>query len=186
MKIICIGRNYAAHIAELGNERPKRPIIFLKPDTALLKNNAPFYHPDFSKDIHHEVEILVKIKKEGKSIDPAFAHQYYDEIGLGIDFTARDLQFKLKGKGLPWEISKGFDGSAVIGKWVDKNKFENLNELNFTLSKNGDIDSGIFLYFSNQCPVCLTLIHLFASPTVNRQRLDPDILESFRHLFDIF
>lgn len=138
MKIICIGRNYAAHIAELGNERPDRPIIFLKPDTALLKNNAPFYHPDFSQDIHHEVEVLVKIKKEGKSIDPAFAHQYYDEVGLGIDFTARDLQSKLKEKGHPWEIAKGFNSSAPISNFVLK-KDLNLNNTSFRLEKNGEI-----------------------------------------------
>jgi 2-keto-4-pentenoate hydratase/2-oxohepta-3-ene-1,7-dioic acid hydratase in catechol pathway len=106
MKIIAIGRNYAEHIKELQNERPDEPVVFLKPDTALLRDNAPFYYPDFSKDIHHEVEILLKISKEGKNIDPAFAHKYFDEIGIGIDFTARDLQQKCKTKGLPWEIAK--------------------------------------------------------------------------------
>ena len=115
MKIICIGRNYAEHIEELGNERPEHPIIFMKPDTALLKNNEPFYYPDFSKEVHHEVELLVKIKKEGKSIQKEFAHQYYDEIGLGIDFTARDWQTLVKEKGYPWEIAKAFNDAIKEG-----------------------------------------------------------------------
>ena len=135
MKIICIGRNYAAHIAELGNERPESPVIFLKPDTAVLKNNDPFFYPDFSKDIHHEVEILVKIKREGKSVERAFAHQYYDEIGLGIDFTARDLQQKAKEKGLPWELAKAFNGSAVVSHFIPKSDFD-LTNLNFRLNLN--------------------------------------------------
>ncbi|MDH5608152.1 MAG: fumarylacetoacetate hydrolase family protein, partial [Cyclobacteriaceae bacterium] len=109
MKILCIGRNYVDHIEELGNEKPESPVIFLKPDTAILRDNAPFYHPDFSDDVHHEVEVLVKIKQQGKSIEPEFAHKYYDEIGLGIDFTARDLQTKFKTKGLPWDLAKGFN-----------------------------------------------------------------------------
>jgi len=137
MKIICIGRNYAAHIDELGNERPAKPIIFLKPDTALLKNNDPFYHPDFSKDIHHEVEVLVRIKKEGKSISKEYAPNYYDEIGLGIDFTARDLQAIGKEKGHPWEIAKGFNGSAPISNFVHKGD-QDLTNLNFRLEKNGE------------------------------------------------
>lgn len=138
MKIICIGRNYADHIKELGNERPDRPIIFMKPDTALLKHNEPFYHPDFTKDIHHEVELLVKIKKEGKSIDRAFAHNYYDEIGLGIDFTARDLQSELKAKGHPWEIAKGFNGSAPVSSFVSKGN-RDMTNINFRLEKNGEL-----------------------------------------------
>ena len=137
MKIICIGRNYVDHIEELGNERPESPVIFMKPDTALLKDNEPFYHPDHSNEVHHEVEVLVKIKKEGKSIDPAFASNYYDEIGLGIDFTARDTQSKLKSKGLPWELAKAFNGSAPISKFIDKNGFD-LKNLNFRLEKNGE------------------------------------------------
>jgi 2-keto-4-pentenoate hydratase/2-oxohepta-3-ene-1,7-dioic acid hydratase in catechol pathway len=138
MKIIAIGRNYAEHIKELQNERPDEPVVFLKPDTALLKDNAPFYYPDFSKDIHHEVEILLKISKEGKNIDPAFAHKYYDEIGIGIDFTARDLQQKCKTKGLPWEIAKAFNGSAPVSAFVPKAGY-NLADLDFSLRINGEI-----------------------------------------------
>lgn len=125
------------HIEELGNERPTDPIIFMKPDTALLKNNDPFYFPDFSEDIHHEVELLVKIKKEGKSIDSEFAGSYYDEIGLGIDFTARDWQTKLKEKGHPWEIAKAFNGSAPISKFVSAEGHD-ISNLNFRLVKNGE------------------------------------------------
>lgn len=136
MKIICIGRNYAEHIEELGNERPEHPIIFMKPDTAILKNNDPFYYPEFSNDVHHEVEILVKIKKEGKSIQKEFAHQYYDEIGLGIDFTARDWQSKVKEKGHPWEIAKAFNGSAPISKFIPKED-RDMTNVNFRLEVNG-------------------------------------------------
>ncbi len=136
MKIICIGRNYADHIEELGNERPSDPVIFMKPDTALLRENKPFYYPDFSTDIHYEVELLVKIKKEGKSIASAFAHKYYDEIGLGIDFTARDIQNSLKEKGLPWERAKAFNDSAVISNFVSKEAFD-IDNVNFGLSLNG-------------------------------------------------
>ena len=142
MKIICIGRNYVEHIEELGNERPTEPIIFLKPDTSLLRNNDPFFHPDFSNDIHHEVEILVKIKKEGKSIQREFASDYFDEIGLGVDFTARDLQTKAKEKGHPWEIAKGFNGSAPISKFLSKKNFD-MKNINFKLQKNGkDVQVG--------------------------------------------
>lgn len=142
MKIICIGRNYADHISELGNERPTDPIIFMKPDTAILKNNEPFYFPDFSSDIHHEVEVLVRIKKQGKSIEQKFAHQYYDEIGLGIDFTARDLQTQAKEKGLPWERAKAFNGSAPISKFIPKGDTD-MTDLNFKLLKNGEeVQSG--------------------------------------------
>lgn len=144
MKIICIGRNYAKHIEELKNERPTDPVIFLKPDTAVLLKKQPFFIPDFSDDVHYEVELLVKINKVGKYIQSKFAHKYYDEIGLGIDFTARDLQSQLKEKGLPWEKSKAFDGSAVVGeKWFSKEKFENLQNINFSLQKNGeDVQKG--------------------------------------------
>ena len=138
MKIICIGRNYADHISELNNERPTEPVIFMKPDTAVVLKKFPFVLPEFSKDIHHEVEILVKINRVGKYIDKKFASNYYQEIGLGIDFTARDLQSKLKEKGLPWEIAKRFDGSAVIGKFVDKSKFSSLSDINFELKKNNE------------------------------------------------
>ncbi len=139
MKLICIGRNYADHIKELANERPKDPVVFIKPDSAILPKEQDFYIPEFSEEIHHEVEVLVKIKKVGKHIEEKFAPSYYDEIGLGIDFTARDLQSELKSKGLPWEKAKGFDGSAVIGKWVDKSKFNDLNDLDFSLSKNDEV-----------------------------------------------
>ncbi len=137
MKLICIGRNYTAHIKELANERPEEPVVFIKPDSAVLPKEQDFYIPEFSNEIHYEVEVLVKINKVGKHIDKKFAHTYYDEIGLGIDFTARDLQSKLKEKGLPWEKAKGFDGAAVIGKWVPKTLFEDTNDLNFSLLKNG-------------------------------------------------
>lgn len=136
MKIICIGRNYAAHIAELQNERPEEPVIFIKPDSSVLPKQQDFYIPDFSKDIHYEVEVLIKIKKVGKHISEEFAPSYYDEIGVGIDFTARDLQSKLKEKGLPWEKAKGFDGAAVIGEWLPKSHFTDVNDLNFKLLKN--------------------------------------------------
>ncbi len=136
MKIICIGRNYVDHIKELSNERPKDPVVFIKPDSSVLPNEQDFYIPDFSSDIHHEVEVLVKIKKVGKHIAPEFSHLYYDELGLGIDFTARDLQEELKSKGLPWEKCKGFDGAAVIGSWVSKASFQDLNALDFSLEKN--------------------------------------------------
>ncbi|MGB5378688.1 fumarylacetoacetate hydrolase family protein [Muriicola sp.] len=139
MKIICIGRNYAEHIKELSNERPKDPVVFIKPDSAVLPKEQDFYIPEFSQDIHYEVEVLVKIKKVGKHIDPKFAHKYYDEIGLGIDFTARDLQAELKEKGLPWEKAKGFDGAAVIGKWLPKTDFKDLKNLHFILTKNDEI-----------------------------------------------
>jgi len=137
MKIICIGRNYTKHIEELQNEKPAEPIIFLKPDTAILPKNFPFFIPEFSSDIHHEVEILVKINRVGKHIDPKFAHKYYDEIGLGIDFTARDVQARLKDKGLPWEKAKAFDGSAVIGEFLPKSQFNSLENVTFELTNNG-------------------------------------------------
>lgn len=139
MKIICIGRNYADHISELNNERPTEPVIFMKPDTAILPKQFPFVIPDFSSDIHHEVEVLVKINKVGKYIDAKFAHKYYDEIGLGIDFTARDLQSKLKEKSLPWEKAKAFDGSAIIGDFLPKNSFSSLENINFDLKSNGNL-----------------------------------------------
>jgi 2-keto-4-pentenoate hydratase/2-oxohepta-3-ene-1,7-dioic acid hydratase in catechol pathway len=139
MKLICIGRNYTDHIKELKNEKPTDPVVFLKPDTSILLKKQPFFIPDFSDDVHHEVEVLVKIKKVGKHIDKKFAHKYYDEIGLGIDFTARDLQAQLKEKGLPWEKAKAFDGAAVIGKWLPKTKFHDVNNISFSLKKNEDL-----------------------------------------------
>lgn len=138
MKIICIGRNYAAHIEELQNEKPEEPVVFIKPDSAVLPKEQAFYIPEFSQEIHYEVEVLVKIKKVGKHIAEKFASNYYDEIGLGIDFTARDLQADLKARGLPWEKAKGFDGAAVIGKWVPKTRFEDINNIKFELLKNGE------------------------------------------------
>lgn len=137
MKIICIGRNYGKHIEELNNERPEEPVIFMKPDTAILSDKTPFVIPEFSDEIHHEVEILVKINKVGKYIDTQFAHKYYDQIGLGIDFTARDIQNKLKEKGLPWEKAKAFDGSAIIGDFLPKNDFVSLENITFELTNNG-------------------------------------------------
>lgn len=139
MKIIAIGRNYAEHIEELKNERPSAPVVFLKPDTAILKNNAAFYHPDFSENIHHEVELVLKVCKEGKNIQKQFGHRYFDEIGIGIDFTARDLQDKCKAKGLPWEIAKAFNGSAPVGEFLPVSEFKNFADINFHLDINGQL-----------------------------------------------
>ena len=139
MKIICIGRNYTDHIKELANERPEDPVVFLKPDTSLVLKNQPFFIPPFSDDVHYEVEILVRINRIGKHIQQKFAHKYYDEIGLGIDFTARDLQAKLKAKGLPWEKAKAFDGAAVVGDWVNKSELPHIDELQFEMTKNGTV-----------------------------------------------
>ncbi|HLT50467.1 MAG TPA: fumarylacetoacetate hydrolase family protein [Arenibacter sp.] len=139
MKIICIGRNYVDHIKELNNERPSDPVIFIKPDSAVLPKEQDFYIPEFTQDLHYEVEVLVKIKKVGKHIDVDFSHRYYDEIGLGIDFTARDLQGLLKEKGLPWEKAKGFDGSAVIGTWLPKTDLTDINNVDFQLKKNNEV-----------------------------------------------
>lgn len=138
MKIICVGRNYTAHIEELENERPESPVLFLKPDTAVLPSKQAFYIPDFTKDLHYEVEVLVKINRVGKHIDAKFAHKYYDQIGLGVDFTARDIQQKLKEKGLPWEKAKAFDNSAIIGEFVSKESFLSMENIPFSLQKNGE------------------------------------------------
>lgn len=138
MKIVCIGRNYADHISELNNERPAEPVIFMKPDTALLQKQFPFVIPEFSKDVHHEIELVVKISKVGKYIEPKFAHKYYDEITVGIDFTARDVQETLRAQGLSWEKAKAFDGSAVLGDFVDKNDYASVDSLGFELLKNGE------------------------------------------------
>ncbi len=137
MKIICIGRNYTEHIAELQNERPKEPVVFLKPDSAILLKQHPFVIPEFSDNIQHEIEIIVRINKVGKYIDTKFASKYYDEIGVGIDFTARDLQDELKEKGLPWEKAKAFDGSAVIGDFLSIKDFKSLENITFELTNNG-------------------------------------------------
>ncbi len=136
MKIFCIGRNYADHVKELKNELPTEPLIFMKPPTALLLDGKPFYYPDFTQDLHHEIEIVLRISKAGKHIEPQFAHKYFDAVALGIDFTARDLQEKLKSKGNPWEIAKGFDGSAVLGKFLPLSEFEDLQNIDFQLTKN--------------------------------------------------
>lgn len=138
MKIICIGRNYVDHAKELNNPLPKKPIIFMKPPTALLIDNRPFYYPDFSKNIHHEAEIVLKICKNGRHIEPEFASSYYQEIGLGIDFTARDLQDELKAKGHPWEIAKAFDFSAPLSSFISIDSLPDRNKIQFTLTKNGE------------------------------------------------
>ncbi len=138
MKIICIGRNYAAHAHELGNPTTTEPLFFCKPDSSILPKGNAFYIPEWSKSIHYEVELVVRINRLGKHIDQAFAHRYYDEIGLGIDFTARDVQDELKKKGHPWEKAKSFDGSAVISsQWINKSEIENLHDIAFELHQNG-------------------------------------------------
>ena len=151
MKILCIGRNYAEHIAELQNETPDAPVIFAKPDTALLQRNQPFFLPDFSQDIHHEIELVLRVCKNGKNVDEKFAHTYFDAIGLGIDFTARDLQSKLKSQGLPWELAKGFDGSAPLSpEFKPVADFADLKNINFRLEVNGEVrqqgNSGLMLH----------------------------------------
>ncbi|MDP1726311.1 MAG: fumarylacetoacetate hydrolase family protein [Bacteroidota bacterium] len=138
MKIFCVGRNYSEHAKELGNAVPENPVIFSKPDTALLKNGEPFYLPDFSNDVHHEVELVIKISKVGKKIQEQFAGNYFNEIGIGIDFTARDLQNSLKTKGLPWELAKGFDGSAPLGEFINVKELD-LRKIHFSLKKNGGL-----------------------------------------------
>lgn len=143
MKIIAIGRNYIEHAKELNNPVPKEPMFFMKPETAIVRNNKPFFYPDFSQDVHYEAEIVLKINRLGKNIETRFANRYYSEIGLGIDFTARDVQQKCKEKGKPWEIAKAFDGSAPISNFVDKTKYNDLNNLNFSLDLNGkNVQSG--------------------------------------------
>ncbi len=138
MKIVAIGRNYAEHIAELNNEVPDEPVIFFKPDTAILRNNEPFYYPDYSQDIHHEAELILRISREGKNVERKFASKYFDAIGLGIDFTARDLQAKAKAKGLPWTLAKGFNGSAPVSDWLPLAEFPDLQNINFRLDVNGE------------------------------------------------
>jgi acylpyruvate hydrolase len=137
MKIICIGRNYSEHIKELSNAVPEDPIFFLKPASALVRGNKPFFHPTFSNDIHHEVELVFRVSRLGKSIDPRFALSYIDAIGIGIDFTARDLQAQCKAKGTPWEIAKGFDGSAPVSNFLPLTLFPDIENISFRLEKNG-------------------------------------------------
>ncbi|MBX7203879.1 MAG: fumarylacetoacetate hydrolase family protein [Bacteroidia bacterium] len=138
MKIFCVGRNYSEHAKELNNAVPDAPVIFCKPETALLKNNEPFFLPDFSADVHHELELVIRICRNGKRIEPRFAHKYYDHITVGIDFTARDLQQKQKEKGLPWEIAKAFDGSAPLGSLVPLSNLKKKENIHFHLLKNGE------------------------------------------------
>ena len=138
MKIICIGRNYVAHARELNNEVPEKPVFFMKPDSALVINNRPFFYPDFSSDVHHELEVVIRISRLGRSIEERYAGRYFNELGLGVDFTARDLQSEQKKKGLPWEIAKGFDYSAPISEFHPVEKFSDLNNLNFRLDRNGE------------------------------------------------
>ena len=139
MKIICIGRNYIDHIKELSNQKPMNPVVFLKPDSSVIAKNQNFIIPSFSNEIHHEVELVIKINKVGKHIDKSFSHKYYDEIGLGIDFTARDIQSNLKEKGHPWEKSKAFDNSCMVGNFLKKEKLEDISKIEFSLKKNNEI-----------------------------------------------
>lgn len=139
MKIICIGRNYANHAKELGNDVPKEPIFFLKPETAILLPRNPFVYPSFSKNIHHEVEMVIRINRVGKHIEERFAHKYYNEIGIGVDFTARDIQKECKENGLPWEKAKAFDGSAPTSKFMGISEFPDINNLNFSLKINDEV-----------------------------------------------
>jgi len=157
MKVICIGRNYALHAKELGNELPTEPVFFLKPDTALLKNNADFYHPSFSSNIQYEAEIVVRISKEGKNIQEKFAHKYYNQIGLGIDFTARDIQQELKSKGLPWEKAKAFNHSAPISSFIDVNEFDNVQNIPFSLKKND-----VLVQEGNTCDMIFNINHIIS------------------------
>jgi acylpyruvate hydrolase len=150
MKIICIGRNYVEHAHEFNNPVPSQPVFFMKPETALIRAGLPFFYPDFSNDIHYEVELVLRICKLGKHIREKFAHTYYDAIGLGIDFTARDIQDVCKQKGLPWEIAKAFDGSAPVSPFIEKEKIPDLFDINFSLKKNDDLvqkgNSGMMIF----------------------------------------
>lgn len=150
MKIICIGRNFIEHANELNNPVPVDPVFFMKPESAIIRAGLPFYYPDFSRDIHYETELVLRINKLGKHISEKFAHTYYDTIGIGIDFTARDLQSICKKKGLPWEMAKAFDGSAPVSALVPKSKFADINDINFSLKKNGQLvqkgNSGMMIF----------------------------------------
>lgn len=154
MKIICIGRNYVDHAKEMNSPVPEKPVFFFKPDTCLIRNNQPFFYPNFSNEIHYELEIVLKICRLGRNIAERFAHRYYNEIGLGIDFTARDLQQQCKERGLPWEISKAFDGSSPISKFVNKENFQDIKNIPFWLEKNGEVvqkgnSSEMIFFFDN-------------------------------------
>jgi len=139
MKLICIGKNYLKHIHELNSKKEDDPVIFLKPDTSVIQKKQPFFIPEFSSDIHYEVEIILKFNRVGKHIEPKFSKKYFDKVSLGIDFTARDLQRKFKENGLPWDIAKGFDNSAMIGDWLSVDLFDDIDNINFRLEKNGEI-----------------------------------------------
>jgi len=199
MKLICIGRNYASHITELKNEKPEHPVVFLKPDSSILLKNNPFIIPSFSNDVHHEVEVLVKIKKVGKHIQSKFAHKYYEDIGLGIDFTARDVQHQLKSKGLPWEKAKGFDGAAVIGeRWISKNEFQDVNAINFRLDRNKEtVQSGstsemlwkideIIAYVSQYFTLKIGDVIFTGTPSGVGRVNEADVLEGFIENSPIF
>lgn len=139
MKLICIGRNYVDHAKEMNSPLPENPVFFMKPDTCIIRNNQPFFYPDFTKELHYEIEFVVKLSRLGRNISEKFAHRYYNEVGLGVDFTARDLQQECKQKGLPWEISKAFDGSAPISRFVPKAQFKRIENIDFWLEKNGEL-----------------------------------------------
>ena len=139
MKLICIGKNYLKHIHELNSKKEDDPVIFLKPDTSVIQKKQPFFIPEFSSEIHYEVEIILKFNRVCKHIEPKFSKKYFDKLSLGIDFTARDLQRKFKENGLPWDIAKGFDNSAMIGDWLSVDLFDDLDNINFRLEKNGEI-----------------------------------------------
>ena len=198
MKIICIGRNYVSHVKEFKNKLPKNPIIFLKPDTSIIKKNDPFFIPSFSNYIDHEVELIVKINRIGKHIQREFSHKYYQEISLGIDFTARKLQNELKKDGLPWEKSKAFDGSVLIGKWISKENFSNLKSINFELFKNKksiqkentsrmiwDIDS-IISYCSTYFTLKIGDIIFTGTPKGVSSIIKDDLLEGFIEGKEVF
>ncbi len=198
MKIICIGRNYVSHVKEFKNKLPKNPIIFLKPDTSIIKKNDPFFIPSFSNYIDHEVELIVKINRIGKHIQTEFSHKYYQEISLGIDFTARKIQNELKKDGLPWEKSKAFDGSALIGKWISKENFSNLKSINFELFKNKksiqkentsrmiwDIDS-IISYCSTYFTLKIGDIIFTGTPKGVSSIIKDDLLEGFIEGKEVF
>ena len=198
MKIICIGRNYVSHVKEFKNKLPKNPIIFLKPDTSIIKKNDPFFIPSFSNYIDHEVELIVKINRIGKHIQREFSHKYYQEISLGIDFTARKIQNELKKDGLPWEKSKAFDGSALIGKWISKDNFSNLKSINFELFKNKksiqkentsrmiwDIDS-IISYCSTYFTLKIGDIIFTGTPKGVSSVIKDDLLEGFIEGKEVF
>ena len=198
MKIICIGRNYVSHVKEFKNKLPKNPIIFLKPDTSIIKKNDPFFIPSFSNYIDHEVELIVKINRIGKHIQREFSHKYYQEISLGIDFTARKIQNELKKDGLPWEKSKAFDGSALIGKWISKDNFSNLKSINFELFKNKksiqkentsrmiwDIDS-IISYCSTYFTLKIGDIIFTGTPKGVSSIIKDDLLEGFIEGKEVF